>query len=200
MKRTICIIASFLMISFFAEAQISLDSVSYKAFQVAIYFNGQKRMSSSDVIFSIHDNKMISTSDNQYKSVRFIETPASADIGTYNENLFARSLDKGGNRCSFYIIHTPAENTKSGKEAIYTIAIQYSNILFMYECYLTDESPWDIHPLDLNILLEQNNLYESNPEYTDEEVIEFFDQFGNGKLIKEAIVRDFYMESMIINQ
>jgi len=178
------------------KAQIDIDSVGYKAFRVSIHYNGRTINANSDALFYIQKGIMLSSVDNQYKGVRFLERPHQRDMGFTNDNLVAECVDDGGYACSFFIVFTPASETKSGVD-VYTIAIGYSNILFIYECYKTDERPWyyQDHPLDIKKLVNQNNVYQTDPNYTDEEIEAFFDQFGNGKLIKAAIVQNFMFEA-----
>lgn len=178
------------------KAQIDIDSVGYKAFRVSVHYDGRTVNANSDVLFYLQDGKMIASVDNQYKAVRFMEKPQEKDMGFHNDNLVAECIDNGGYECSFFIVFSPASETTSGVD-VYTIAIGYSNVLFIYECRKTDERPWYMDkksPRSLDVLMNQNNQYRNDPRYSDEELEEFFDQFGNGKLIKKTIVQDFYME------
>jgi hypothetical protein len=194
MKRLAGILA-FLIISLIGFSQISLDSVGFKAYRVSVHYKGQVLNANSDVLFFIQNGKMASSVDNQYQTAKFLTTPVRKDMGFDNDNLVAESVDQGGYKCSFFIVFTPASETNSGRSDIYTIAIGYSNILFIYECKKTDERLWiSPDPLDVEVLVNQNNQYRNDPKYSDQEIEEFFDQFGNGKLIKNAIVQDFYME------
>jgi len=194
MKRLAIFLVLFLAPLMLA-AQIDIDSVGYKAFRVSVHYRGQTINANSDALFYIQDGKMITTQDGQFQAIRFLEKPSYMDIGTYNDNLAAQCVDNGGYSCGFYIVFTPASKTTSGVKDVYIIAIAYSNILFMYECYKTDERPWKEDPLDIKVLVNQNNVYRNDPAYSDEEIETFFDQFGNGKLIKNAIVQNFMFEA-----
>ena len=178
MKR-LAILWKLLLIPLMLAAQIDIDFVGYKA---------------SDALFYMEAGKMIASINQQYKVVKFLEKPTYMDIGTSNDNLVARCIDNGGYTCSFYIVFTPASENKIGGKDVYTIVIGYSSVLFIYECYKTDERPWKEDPLDIKNLVNQNNIYRTNPNYSDEEIEKFFDQFWNGKLIKNAIVQDFTIE------
>lgn len=194
MKRLAGIFA-FLMISLIGVSQISLDSVGFKAYRVSVHYKGQVINANSDVLFFIQNGKMVSSVDDQYRTAKFLTQPTRKDMGFKNDNLVAECVDQGGYKCSFFIVFTPASETNSGRSDVYTIAIGYSNILFIYECHMTGERPWRTpQPTDLEVLMNQHNQYRNDPKYTDQEIEDFFNQFGNGKLIKNAIVQDFYME------
>jgi hypothetical protein len=193
MKRLAIFFVLFLT-TLMVKAQIDIDSVGYKAFRVSVHFRGQTITANSDALFYIQKGIMLASTDNQYKGVRFLETPRERDMGFSNDNLVAECVDNGGYACSFFIVFSPASETTSGVD-VYTIAIGYSNILFIYECHKTSERPWKEDPLDIKTLVSQNNVYQTDPDYTDEEIEAFFDQFGNGKLIKNAIVQNFMFEA-----
>lgn len=194
MKRLAIFFALFLT-PLMLVAQIDIDSVGYKAFRVSVHYAGKTINANSDVLFYLQDGRMIASTDNQYSGVKFLERPYERDMGFSNSNLVAECVDNGGYACSFFIVFSPASSTTSGNE-VYTIAIGYSNILFIYECHKTDERLWhdQDHPLDIKKLVNQNKVYQTDPDYSDEEIEKFFDQFGNGKLIRAAIVQDFMID------
>lgn len=196
MKR-LAILCLLLLIPLMLGAQIDIDSVGYKAFRISVHYQGRIVNANSEVLFYMENGKMIASVDNQYKAVRFMKKPQERDMGFHNDNLVAECIDNGGFECSFFIVFSPANETISGVD-VYTIAVGYSNILFIYECHKTNERPWYYenpnNPLSLENLVNQNNVYRTDPDYTDEEIEVFFDQFGNGKLIKSAIIQDFMIE------
>jgi len=198
MKR-LSFIFGICLITLFSSAQIPMDSVSFKAYAVSIYYNNRILSAASDHLFYINNGKVISTADNQYRSINFISTPAPRDMGFHQDNLVAECKDQGGYACSFFIVYTPGSETYSGKD-VYSIAIGYSNILFIYECHKTNELPWFMQyendPLSVENLLKMNSQYRNDPKYTDEEIEEFFNQFGNGKIIKNAIIQDFIIKNI----
>ena len=198
MKRLAIFLVLFLA-PLMVKAQIDIDSVGYKAFRVSVHYAGRTINANSDALFYIQKGMMVASTDNQYKGIRFLERPYERNMGFSNHNLVAECVDNGGYACSFFIVFSPASETTSGLD-VYTIAIGYSNILFIYECHKTNERPWKTDPLDIKVLVNQNNVYRNDPNYSDEEIETFFDQFGNGKLIKNAIVQDFMFEASEVVQ
>lgn len=198
MKRLALISAFFLIPLFLSAQNISLDSVGFKAHRVSIHYNEQILNAESDVLFFIMDGKMVATSDNQYRAVKFLTNPAPYEMGFSNDNLVAECIDQGGYSCSFFIVFTPESENKNKTQDVYTIAIGYSNILFIYECYPTNERPWFIKDENdsksIEKLVNQNHIYKNDPKYSDKEIEKFFDQFGNGNTIKNIIIRDFMLE------
>ncbi len=172
MKR-LALFLVFFLAPLMLAAQIDLNSVGYKAFRLTINYLGRTINVASDALFYMENGRMLANIDYQYRAIKFLEKPAFIDIGTYNDNLFARCIDNEGYTCSFYIVFTPAFENKIGGKDVYTIAITYSNILFIYECYKTDERPWQEDPLDITNLVNQNNIYRTNPNYSDEEIEKF---------------------------
>jgi hypothetical protein len=179
------LIFSFLVLSFLMKAQILMDSVAYKAFLLTAYIDGEQMTGNTDVLFYIDNGRVQASVENQIKRLTFLTEPQFEDIGTDQPNLMSQCIDNGRYKCSFFVVYEEKTDT-------YGLIVNYSNGMLFFQCKLSDERPWDNDPT----YYIDDNLYRTDPQYTDEEVETFFDQFGNGKLIKEAIVKDFYMEIM----
>jgi hypothetical protein len=195
MKR-LAIIWTLLLIPIILMAQIPIEDVSYKAFRVDIYIQGETHAFSCNDIFYIKDNKMVSTLNNQAKRVYFQEKPAYQDIKTYNDNLHAASKDLGGFKCQFYLVYTPADKTTSKEKDVYSIIIYYSNVMFNFQCHLTDEKPWFMNEDPSDYLIEEGKQYVENPNYTQEEIDAFLSQIGDPAKIMAIIMASFYQDLM----
>lgn len=191
MKR-LAILISFLMVSLLSIGQIPTEDVSYKAFRVDVSIQGENHAFSCNDIFYLNDNKMISTLNNQAKRLYFQEELEYQNIGTHNDNLHAVSKDNGKFKCQFYIVHTPAEKTTSGEQDVYSIIIYYSNVMFNFQCHLTNEKPWFMNEDIVSTLLEEGSQYEENPDYTQEEIDAFLSQIGDPIKIMAIIMSSFY--------
>jgi len=184
MKR-IALLWKLLLIPIFCGAQISLDSTAYKAFRVTVYTDGQVKDANSDILFYINDGKVISSVCNQTKAFFFRENPYFKDIGTDQLNLIVRCYDDGGYKCTFVIVYDEITD-------IYVIVINYSNIMFFYQCKLSDERHEDNEPIDW---VKEGQKYKTDPNYTDEEVDAFFLKLGiNPEVARKALINDLLME------
>lgn len=99
--------------------------------------------------------------------------------------------DRDLNRSLFSIIYHESLDK-------YLLIMEYSNDKFLFLCETTEEKPlgFEPNPLSPYNLIEEGKTYKTDPDYTEEELIEFFNNFGNGKLILESIKMDFYSGEM----
>jgi len=186
MKR-IALIWKLLLIPIFCGAQISLDSTAYKAFRVTVYANEQVKSANSEILFYIDNSKITSSAKDQTKFFYFREVPHTEDIGTDQPNIMAKCYDDGGYRCTIVIVYEEDTDT-------YAIIINYNNVMFFYQCKISEERPWDNEPIDW-VKESQKYKYRENPIYTDEEVDAFFLELGvDPKVAREALINDLLME------
>jgi len=204
MKR-LAIIFAILITPFILRAQFPIDSVAFKAYQLDIFYGyedsdgiwhtSNKETEIGEAILYIANGQVQTTRlKDQLSSFQFYP-----DLEYFNDYILSNkniepgygvtALDNSFSTCQFNIIYQPDQER-------YLIRIDYSNMRFMFFCEVTDERPsdsdWQTHPLTPKNLIEEGNKYETNPDYTEEELIEFFNHFGNGKLILEGIKASFY--------
>jgi hypothetical protein len=178
-----------------AQGQFSIDSVAFKAFRVDVYdgidteegfFPTRWRAFNTNALFYINGDRIITTElKGQLKAFHILE-----NLG-YTENLLATysgyplgCVDFGYYQLHINIFYVPETDT-------YGIRIDYSNMRFLFQCKISDERPWDDDIIDYTA---DNLKYKNDPNYTDEEVIAFFNQFGNGKAIADMIVSKSIVE------
>jgi len=177
MKRLI-ILWTLLLLPIIAGAQFSVNSVGFKAYRVDVYqgedteegFYATKRESYNvNVLFYIEDSK-VSTMNmrGQFKSFRFENalkyySNLAENVPGYETNC----KDLGGFRCTFTIFCLKKANS-------YRIRIDYSNLRMYFYCNLTNERPWDGE----QDLVKEAQSWRDDPDYTDEEIINFFQTTG----------------------
>lgn len=155
------------------EAQVSLDSVAYKAFRVSTYMDGVRRDFNSDVLFYIDYPILISSAEGQTKKLQMKSNPRTLEMELKLSNVQVECYDNGGYRCTLTIIYQEKTDT-------YGIIIEYSNVMFFYQCKLSDERPWDNDPIEYEPLETPGN-----PIYTKEEIKSSINK------MKEEIIKIF---------
>lgn len=203
MKR-LALIWTLFLIPIFLGAQFSIDTIGLKAYRLDIYtgYMGEEQfiaeghqIKNSDLLFYIEGSKVVTDmwkkgSDNisQFKAFYFKDTPDYfSNYACGYPGYGVDAWDKGFFNCEFIVIYDSSSDS-------YQVNINYSNMIFSYECKLTEERPWDNEPI--NYVKEGQN-YINDPQYTDEEVEEFFDSIsdGKGKAIMKGIVSKFITDS-----
>lgn len=203
MKR-LAVIFGILITSLTIKAQI-LDSTSFKAYQLDILYgyedvNGDwhttaKETELGEAILYVENGKVYTTRlKDQLSSFQFYpDMEYSDDLYTGNDKeepgYVVSAIDNSFSKCVFNVIELPYEDK-------FIIRIDYSNMRFGFFCRLTDETPFDEerNALTPTNLLKEGAKYETNPDYTDEELIEFFDRISNGqgKTIVNSIKVSFF--------
>jgi hypothetical protein len=130
---------------------------------------------------------MITSQRDQRKTIHFLEEPQH-DVYYDHPVIRRRAIDNGGYNCVFYLgVEPQRENT-------WFIVLAYNNVIFFYE---VRELPVPMEELDL---LRKHDLYEKSifdkidDDYTNREVDEFLEQFGNPELIKKLMIYELYNE------
>lgn len=193
MKR-LAIIWKLLLVPAFTFAQaFTLDNIAIKCDRVDVYYMEGKECVETQTYGTkalfYFDEGVITTTTlyDQLKSFYFMEHPISGKLGNYDGYGFY-AKDNGGFRCTFNVIYVPETDT-------YGIRIDYNNVRFFFEGDKTSERLWDNEPTYVDEMIDEQNEYPLYPEYTDEEVDTFLNQFGNGKLIKAAIIKQFILDN-----
>jgi hypothetical protein len=173
MKR-LAILFQLLILPLYLEAQFSIDSAGFRAYRVDVYYginsenvfiSDRRDSFNTDALFCIK-NKVISAEGlrDQLKCFYIKEIPKYtpnflAGYGGYGLDC----LDHGLFKCFVNILYVPKTDT-------YVIRIDYSNMRFLFECKITDERPID-NIIDYTL---DNQRYRNDPDYTDQEIRDFF--------------------------
>lgn len=204
MKSLVIILA--LLIPQISWAQFPLNGEGFKASRSLQLIGGEKYATDydHDVIFYFHDGYVFTSGlKNSLLSglslFKFVESPdwwsdASTARGTqpgYTGWAWNRDHCLG----TFSILYDHEISEDLGQ---YAIIIRYDDTSFLFYCDYTEKRPVGFReePLSPTNLIEEGKKYRNDPDYTDEELIEFFNNFGNGKLILESIKMDFYSGEM----
>ena len=203
MKRLAIILA--LLIPQISWSQFPLNSEGFKASKLVVHTEYQSDGSYTkyhkefdhDVLFYFQDGFVFTEGlkNGQLSGLggfKFEEGPdwwddAINDMNGDQPGYTGYALDRDLNRSLFSVIyHESAEK--------YLLIMEYSNDKYCFICEPTSKRPlrFQDHPLTPTNLIEDGKKYRTNPDYTEEELIEFFDNFGNGKVILEGIKASFY--------
>lgn len=138
MKKVFLII-KFLGILSFTSAQVSLDSVAYKAFQKISLSYTKRDTTPSDVLFWFTGNKVSLSTDNQTKNLYFVKF-FEETLKTGHKVKRIQCKDDGGFNC---VLSTGFDS------GFNFISVEYNNIVFFYKVSETTERPWDNDPVEL---------------------------------------------------
>ena len=199
--KQLAIILGFLLLPIFAFGQIQLDDVAYKAYQVDV-FHGQEledgsfystlkqTCTTTNALFYFNDGIIFTTElKGQIRAFQFTDEPQYANPlvkGQTYPGYLIQGYDYGHFKCHISIQY-------KAETDMYILVYEYDNMRFAFFCKKSDERPWDNDPIDY---VEEGKKYRTNPDYTEEEMIEFFNNFGNGEIILKSIVNNFYIETM----
>jgi hypothetical protein len=137
--KKIFLILKFLGILSFTCAQVSFDSVAYKAFQKISLSYTERDTTSSDVLFWFTGNKVSLSTKDQTKNLYFGEI-FEETLETGHRVKRIQCKDDGGFNC---VLSTGYD---SGFDFI---SIEYNNKVFFYRVSETKERPWDNDPVEL---------------------------------------------------
>lgn len=138
MKR-VFFIAILGILSLTLGAQVSFDSVAYKAFQKISLSYTERDTVPSDVLFWFGGNKASLTTNDQTKTLYFIKF-FEETLRTGHKVKRVQCKDDGG----FYCV------LSTGFDSGFNfISVEYNNQVFFYRVVETKERPWDNDPEEL---------------------------------------------------
>jgi len=117
-------------------AQVSFDSVAYKAFQKVTLSYNERDTTSSDVLFWFTGNKVSLTTNDQTRNLYFIKF-FEETLKTGHQVKRIQGKDDGRFNC---VLSTGFDN------GFNFISVEYNNIIFFYKVAETTERPWDNDP------------------------------------------------------
>jgi hypothetical protein len=135
-------------------AQVSFDSVAYKAFQKVTLSYTERDTTSSDVLFWFTGKKVTLSTNDQTQNLYFVKF-FEETLKTGHKVTRIQCKDDGGFNC---VLSTGFDN------GFNFISVEYHNMVFFYKVDETAERPWDNDP-------EEIKPYEPiNRKYTPEEI------------------------------
>jgi hypothetical protein len=127
------------ILSLTLSAQVSFDSVAYKAFQkVSLSYTGRDT-TPSDVLFWFAKNRASLSTNDQTKNLYFVKF-FEETLKTGHKVTRVQCKDNGGFNC---VLSTGFDNGYN------FISVEYSNLVFFYKVSETSERPWDNDPVEL---------------------------------------------------
>ena len=138
--RKILFIMVFGILTLHLGAQVSFDSIGYKAFRKTTYsIDIEKSMTkdTSNVLFWFAKSMVKISVNYQYKNIYFIGLPFTDILSSGDTVKRVQCKDDGGFLC--------AMSTGRYKGSDF-ISVEYNNIIFFYEVKETNERPWDNDP------------------------------------------------------
>lgn len=137
--KKLFLIVKFLGIISLTCAQVSFDSVAYKAFQKVSLSYTKRDTTPSDVLFWFTGNKASLSTDNQTKNLYFVKF-FEETLKTGHKVKRVQCKDDGGFNC---VLSTGFDS------GFNFISVEYSNMVFFYKVSETTERPWDNDPVEL---------------------------------------------------
>jgi hypothetical protein len=120
-------------------AQVSFDSVVYKAFQKVTLSYNERDTASSDILFWFVGNKVSLTTNDQTKNLYFIKF-FEETLKTGHRVKRVQCKDDGGFNC---VLSTGFDS------GFNFISVEYNNTVFFYKVAETTERPWDNDPVEI---------------------------------------------------
>jgi hypothetical protein len=137
--KKVFLIAILEMFLFALSAQVSFESIAYKAFQKVTLSYNERDTSSSDVLFWFAENKASLTTNDQTRNLYFVKF-FDETLPTGHRVKRIQCKDDGGFNC---VLSTGFDN------GFNFISVEYNNIIFFYKVDETMERPWDNNPVEI---------------------------------------------------
>ncbi|MFW6311921.1 MAG: hypothetical protein ACOC1K_06775 [Nanoarchaeota archaeon] len=165
--KYLVIILLFLNFSLYSQ-EVKIDSINYVSEDITVFENGTYKMQKDSNLFTFKSNKIVTSYNDQrrvfYKSDEWEHIKVKG-----NPMSVCQYTDNGGFKCNIAVGY----DNEAQKNFI---IIDYNNVNFFYVCNIAQIEKFEfLYP------------YEA-PEYTNEEVDEFLQQYGNPDHLKNLMI------------
>ena len=197
--RRLPVLFATILITCISSAQFQMDSIGFLVYRADI-FHGEdtedrfiekeyrRERLSVDALFYI-ESGIVTTAGmkDQLSRFRFLADPVyQVELDNKVSGYYALAIDHGFYPCIF--------NVFQWDDGSYRIRIDYSNLRVYLYARITDERPAD---RGIHDLVREAQSWRNNPDYTEEEIIEFYQKHINGDDISRTIVRKLIYDAII---
>jgi len=175
MKKLILISLFFLFATINFAQEIYSDSINYRAYVVAEYYEDKKIGDVTDDLFAFRGDIVITSIKGQRRAFYIEEGWEQTNLSTGHSVKIAQAYDNGGFRVGITLGYDTNSET-------YFIILAYNNVNFFYE----------VETEEIEIEKELFIYQKEAPTYTDEEIRNFLKQYGDPDVILESMLFELW--------
>jgi hypothetical protein len=196
--RRFCVLVALLSVTYVTSGQFPIDSVGFHIYRADIFHGedsedgfienpAKRERLKVDALFYI-ESGIVTTAGmkDRLSRFRFLSDPVYlTELDGRIPGYYALTIDHGFYPCIF--------NVFQWDDRSYRIRIDYSNLRVYLYARITDERPEDRGIPDL---VREAQSWRNNPDYTNQEIIEFYNKHIKGDEFSRIIIKGLIYETL----